>query len=82
MIVRLILYGVLVWALVKLVKGLKPGPRPKPRPRAPEGLIQGGELVQDPQCGVYVPKETAVRGADGRFFCSPACRDAFEKRGG
>ncbi len=83
MLIRLIFYGVLIWLLVRLIKGLKPKPRvrsSRPRPRPEGGTIQAGELVQDPQCGVYVPKESAVPGPDGQFFCSPACRDAYAKR--
>ena len=45
-------------------------------------IVQGGELVQDPQCGVYVPKETAVKGRGGAYFCSEACREAHQGKGG
>lgn len=41
----------------------------------------GGELVRDPQCGTYVPKTRAMavaRGGVTTYFCSAACRDAFE----
>ena len=42
-----------------------------------------GRLVQDPQCGIYVDSQEAVRRKvpDGDlFFCSRACADAyFEK---
>ncbi|NOY44533.1 MAG: hypothetical protein GXP50_03645 [Deltaproteobacteria bacterium] len=82
MLIRLLFYGVLIWLVVRLVKGLKPKPRVQPRPRpAPGRAIQGGELVQDPHCGVYVPKESAVPGPGGAYFCSEACRDAHAKGG-
>lgn len=73
-IVRLLFYAVLIWLLYKLVKGLK-------TPRVGSGpseatRLKGGDLVQDPHCGVYIPKETAVRGPGGQYFCSPECRDA------
>lgn len=39
--------------------------------------LEGEEMVQDPQCGVYVPKSRAV-GATRRgkrlYFCSEECK--------
>ncbi|GAB4275553.1 MAG: hypothetical protein Kow0092_31150 [Deferrisomatales bacterium] len=84
-IFRILLYVILIWLLVKLVKSLKRRPpleRPRPGGRGSGGRLEGGELVQDPQCGVYIPKETAVRGPGGRLFCSPECRDAYRGKGG
>jgi uncharacterized protein len=43
----------------------------------------GGELVRDPQCGTYIPKARAIAvgaGAGTTYFCSTACKDAFNKR--
>ncbi len=40
----------------------------------------GGTLVQDPQCGTYLPKSRALAltaGGEAKYFCSPACRDAY-----
>jgi YHS domain-containing protein len=87
-LIRLLLYGALIWLLYRLVKGLLPGggAAGQRTRRAPPGgrpdRLDGGELVQDPVCGVYVPKATAVRGPDGHFFCSPACRDAYGQKPG
>ena len=83
-LIRLLILGTLVWLLVRLVKGLM-APSRAPASRRPEGgngQVQGGELVQDPQCGVYIPKETAVKGPRGLRFCSPECRDAHRNREG
>jgi len=47
------------------------------RPRTPSG----GELVQDPVCGIYVSNQTKVRKTvKGKtyYFCSEACRDKFQ----
>lgn len=36
-------------------------------------------MVQDPQCGTYLPRRDAVRAwvkGQEQFFCSKACRDA------
>jgi YHS domain-containing protein len=41
------------------------------------------EMVQDPVCGMFVPKEGAlfIRGADRTyFFCGNSCRDIYEKK--
>ena len=85
-LIRLFLLFLLIWAAVKFLKGLlapksSPGPRPT-RPRGAAPRPAGGELVQDPQCGVYVPKETALQGGSGSYYCSEACRRAHESRGG
>ena len=48
------------------------GPRPIER--------SGGTLVRDPQCGTYVPTESAItsgRGPNTVHFCSTTCRDAW-----
>ncbi len=37
-------------------------------------------MVQDPQCGTYVPRHEAVSawvGGAEKFFCSKQCRDAY-----
>lgn len=45
-----------------------------------EKTRRGEEMVQDPQCGTYVPRgdalEKVIRGKR-HFFCSRQCRDAF-----
>jgi YHS domain-containing protein len=41
------------------------------------------ELVQDPICGMYVPKEGAYffrQGNQTHFFCSDSCRISYEKK--
>ncbi len=79
MIVRALFYGLLLWLLYRLVKGLGPR-RPERRRTAPGTAVRGGDLVQDPQCGVYIPVEDAVKGPGGTRFCSEACRDAYRSR--
>ena len=42
---------------------------------------RGGELKQDPVCGIYVSTETKIRKTvNGKtyYFCSEACRDKFK----
>ena len=41
------------------------------------------QMVQDPVCRVFVPRETAVKeqiGGQPYFFCSRGCATAFEKQ--
>ena len=56
-------------------------PQAPPPPRVPER--PGGTLVRDPECGTYVLESHAVRlktTGETLFFCSPACRDAYQQR--
>lgn len=50
-------------------------------PREPEKSFEGEDMVQDPQCGTYVPVSLALKKTiDGRpfFFCSEECRKAYK----
>ena len=45
--------------------------------------IAAGDMVQDPECGVYVAVEDSIRVRDGEniyHFCSYECRDNFLKK--
>lgn len=70
--------------LVRLVLRFIIGATSRGRPGTSRPLERaGGTLVRDPQCGTYVPEARALRGRSGRethYFCSTACRDAFERR--
>ncbi len=47
--------------------------------RPPERI--GGTLVQDPQCGTYLPRERAIAvtsGGSTQYFCSDTCRDEWK----
>lgn len=47
-------------------------------------VIHKGEMVKDPVCGTYVPRDGSLslreRGGE-QFFCSAACRDEFRAGG-
>lgn len=48
-----------------------------------ERKAQCGEMVKDPECGVYVEKESSISVRDGEhvyYFCSYECRDDFIKK--
>ena len=49
--------------------------------RAPVKPIYRGQMVRDPVCGVFLPKERAIEDRqDGevQHFCSEDCRQAFQ----
>lgn len=82
MLVRLIIWciiGFLVYTVVQIIKQalLKP-----PTPPAAKSA-RGEEMIQDPECGTYVPRNDAitaeVRGTR-HYFCSPDCRDKYRQR--
>ena len=42
--------------------------------------IEGGEMVQDPACGIYIPRVKAIEGrvkGESHFFCSPQCLEKY-----
>ena len=72
----LILVG--IYKLVKSLTGPKAPKAPEDTPKKPEELSE--ELVEDPQCGVYVPKSVAVKGPEGKLFCSEECAEKYRKK--
>lgn len=64
--------ALVVWILVRLARG----PRPSQRPR-----VKSGDTVKCARCGVYVPREDAVRDGE-RYYCSEQHRleDQGERR--
>lgn len=79
--IKLLIYFLIAWALMKVWHMLNPPSRPRTPPPSENQRIDGGELVQDPHCGVYVPKASSLRGAGERYFCSEECRRAYEEKG-
>jgi len=78
---RFIIYIVLAYVAYRVIKAVI---RPKDRIYRSEngGVID--EMVQDPQCKMYIPRREAVEKAiDGRtyHFCSDACAAKFLQQG-
>ncbi|ALC18166.1 hypothetical protein DSOUD_3449 [Desulfuromonas soudanensis] len=52
-------------------------------PRSPRTTAEspkGEEMVQDPQCGTYLPRTDALSrtvGGEEKYFCSKKCRDDY-----
>ncbi len=73
-----LIVGFLVYTVFQIIKQalLKP-----PAPPA-EKTTRGEDMVQDPECGTYVPKKDAIKGqvkGNTHYFCSAECRDKYKK---
>jgi uncharacterized protein len=80
---KIALIALLIWFLYRSARRLLSGGAASSRRPAPKGPDQVIDvMVQDPQCGTYLPKHEAIKAVvkdEERFFCSEACRDAFIK---
>ncbi|MDD8025723.1 MAG: hypothetical protein PHI34_04360 [Acidobacteriota bacterium] len=78
-LIRLFYYAVmayLAWSVYRLFSGARRrgSRRPADKPRL------SGTMVKDEVCGIYLPKENALRetiGGQEHFFCSRECRSKF-----
>ncbi len=71
----------LLYLVYRLIKGFssKPSVEEKAGTEKQKPTAKSGdELVEDPQCGVYTPKSTAIKGANGHYFCSTECAEAYK----
>jgi YHS domain-containing protein len=76
---RLIILVFLIYILYRLVKGFFIKDRKVFRKGGASGLIS--EMVQDPFCKTYIPRNEAYRkvlGGKEIFFCSRECAEKFE----
>ncbi len=76
----LVLLGFLAYTLFTAVtRKLGGGPSSSSDAKGPKGE----QMVQDPQCGTFLPRSEAltkvVRG-EKHHFCSEKCRDAFVRK--
>ena len=82
--IRLLLFallGFLAYTLFTALLRSLPGRGSTGAP--PEKTKKGEDMVQDPQCGTFVPRgealEKTIRGTT-YHFCSKECRDRFIQR--
>jgi uncharacterized protein len=78
---RLLVFLGLFILLYYLVKGLLSPSKSMRMDRGGNGEVES-EMVKDPNCGTYIPRESAIRARiDGReyFFCSKECMREFKK---
>ena len=63
--------------IIRRLLQLRPPPRdPMQRART----IEGADMVKDPACGIYSPRDSAISArVDGKtlYFCSERCREAY-----
>ncbi len=77
-IFRLLYYAFLAymaWSVYRMIAGV--GKRRPRQTRSAEKPRLTGVMVKDDVCGVYLPKESALRetiGGQEKFFCSRECR--------
>lgn len=82
MLVRLLIwliFGFLMYTAFQFIKQtlLKPPTQP------PEKTSRGEEMMADPECGTYVPRNDAIKASHKgktHYFCSANCRDKYLKR--
>ncbi len=81
---RLLILLILLVVVYFMVRGALRGLLAKRQDHARAELSgQSAEMVQDPVCGMFVPKEGAlfIRNADRTyFFCGDSCRGIYEKK--
>lgn len=78
---RFIIYLVLAYVAYRVLKAVI-SPKDKISRGENGGVID--EMVQDPQCKMYIPRRQAIEKAiDGRtyHFCSEACATKFLQQG-
>ena len=82
MIIRLLLLLIvlfLAYTVFQALRQMLTGPsdrRPRPTSR------QGEDMVQDPQCGIFLPRTDALEATiqgESRYFCSEQCRTEYEQ---
>jgi YHS domain-containing protein len=74
-----LLVGFLVYTAYQMIKQALTKDSTPP----PEKTSRGEEMLLDPECGTYIPRNDAikaqVKGAT-HYFCSDECRDKYQKR--
>jgi len=53
------------------------------RASAAHGRMIKGEMVKDPMCNTYIPKDSSIKDTVGEqtfYFCSHECREKFIKK--
>ncbi|MCK9229693.1 MAG: hypothetical protein M0Q23_05405 [Syntrophales bacterium] len=83
MIVRLILLIVILYLAYRAARYLfqVPGEKDRVLPRR-RSEIASEDLVKDPQCGTYVPVNSALTATiegEVHHFCSEECRDRYRQ---
>ena len=73
--IRLLIFGFLIYLVYRLFIGMISGPRVDKRPA---DQATAGRMVKCENCGLYVPENEAIsRHHHGRteYYCSKACKN-------
>ena len=74
-----ILLALCGFVFYSMISGLlRPGKRKRPQNRSNEGEV----MVEDPQCGTYLPESEAIKAnIHGKeyYFCSKKCLKEYKK---
>jgi hypothetical protein len=73
MVLRILFFFLLVYLFLKLYFSLR---RPPRNPRRKDDAARGEDMVQDPQCRIYLPKSEAMLRGD-HYFCSERCASRY-----
>lgn len=82
MLVRALIYllvGFLIYTAYQIIKQAVTRSSSLP----PEKTSHGEEMLLDPECGTYVPRNDAIKAQNKgttHYFCSAECRDKYQKR--
>ena len=79
--VRLLIFVFLIYILYSLVKKVFGSGSRISRSKPSSGVIS--EMVQDPYCKIYIPKNEAYRtvlGGKEMFFCSKECAEKYKEK--
>ena len=79
---KLLIYLIIIFFAYRfLKKALVGSPAAKSHHKTID--LQGEDMVRDPSCNTYIPKENALSAKSGgevHYFCSEECRTAFKEK--
>jgi hypothetical protein len=76
---RLLIFCLAVFALLLVVRALLSLRQNRPKQFGRSSRLDAEEMVLDPQCHSYLPREEAILEA-GRYFCSRECANRYLAR--
>lgn len=82
MLVKALIYLLLGFLIYTAYQFIKQALTRTPAP-PPEKTSRGEEMLLDPQCGTYIPRNDAIKAqfkGTTHYFCSVECRDKYQNR--